>query len=307
MALINDTVALTKGLRAEFIRRTMDPAPLALINQLATVVPSTAQSETYAFFDELPQLEELKDQVKYSGFSDGTYAIVNKEFAGGVKAKRSEIMDDQLGIILLRIRQLADRAKKHPLKLLFDLLNNAESATLGLCYDGVAFYSSAHPARGASGQQDNLLDGTGVSVAAIKVDIGSAFAQMRGFLDTAGEPYHETLDPKQAVIVCGPELEQPMLEATSAKIISNTSNVLAGRVGEVIVNQRFTGTNDWDLLYTGDALKPLVIQEREALSFVEQTDGDSDGFDRLIWKWRAYRRGNAGYGMWQNAVRTKNA
>lgn len=307
MALINDTVALTKGLRAEFIRRTMDPAPLALIGKLATIVPSTATSETYAFFDELPQLEELKDQVKYSGFSDGTYAILNKEFAGGVKAKRAEIMDDQLGIILLRIRQLADRARKHPLKLLFDLMNNAESATLGLCYDGVAFYSSSHPARGDSGAQDNLLDGTGVSVAALKVDIGSAIAQMRGFLDTAGEPYHETIDPRELSVVCGPELEQPMKEALGAAIISNTSNVLVGQVGDVIVNQRFTGTNDWDLLYTGDAMKPFLLQEREALSFTEQTEGDSDSFDRLVWKWRAYRRGNAGYGMWQNAVRTKNA
>ena len=306
--MINDTIALTKGLRAEFLRRTMEPGPLALIQKLATIVPSSAASETYAWFGEVPQMEELKDQVKYSGFSEATYSITNKEFASGIKVRRAEVMDDQIGIIMTRVRQLADRATKFPLKQLFDLMNNAQSATLGLGYDGVAFFHDAHPARGKqTAAQDNLLAGSGVTVAALKTDIGTAIKQMKSFKDEANEPFHELIDPRQLVIVCGPELEQVMREAMNAAIISQTSNLLVGQVGELIVNQRFTGTNDWDLLYTGDAIKPFVLQEREALSFTEQTDGDDDSFDRLVWKYRAYRRGNAGYGMWQNAVRTTNA
>lgn len=303
--LINDTVALTKGLRAEFLRRTMEPGPLALIQRLATIVPSSASSETYAWFGDVPQMEEFKDQVKYSGLTDTTYAIVNKEFASGLKVKRTEIEDDQIGIILTRVRQLAQRAQKFPLKLLFDLLANGESATLGLGYDGVAFFSSAHPARGQAAAQDNLLDGTGVSVSALKTDIGTSIQTLKTFVDEANEPYHEMLDPKELVIVCGPELEQPMREALNAAIIGNTSNLLSGQVGELIVNQRYSQTNDWDLLYTGDAVKPFIFQEREALSFTEDLTGE-DAFERLIYKFRAYMRGNVGYGMYQNAVRTKN-
>lgn len=305
--MINDTVALTKGLRAEFLRRTMQPGPLALIQKLATIVPSKASSETYAWFGEVPQMEELKDQVKYSGFSEATYSIVNKEFASGIKVRKAEVDDDQVGVILTRVRSLADRATKFPLKQLFDLMANATSSTLGLGYDGVSFYNDAHPARGKqTAAQDNLLAGTGVTVAALKTDIGTAIKQMKSFKDEANEPFHELIDPKDLVIVCGPELEQVMREALNATIISNTSNLLQGQIGELIVNQRYTGTNDWDLLNTGDAIKPFVIQEREALSFTEETDGD-EAFNKLVWKYRAYRRGNAGYGMWQNAVRTTNA
>lgn len=302
MSTINSTIAATKGLRAEFLRRTVEPGP-NLVQRLATIVSSSAKSETYAWFGESPQMEEFKDEVKYNGLSEATFSITNKDFARGIKVFRSEIEDDQLGIILTRVRQLADRAKKFPLKLLFDLLTNGETDT---CYDGAAFYSNAHPARGAAPAQDNLLAGTGITTAALKTDIGTAIATMKSFKDEAGEPYHEDINASDFVILCGTELEQTMREALNATIISSTSNLLQGQVGELIVNARYDQTNDWDLLYVGDAIKPLVYQERRPLEFTEQVDGD-DSFDKLVWKYRAFMRGNVGFGMWQNAVRTKNA
>lgn len=300
--MINDTIALTKGIRSEFLRRQVMPGP-NLIQRLATIVPSTASSETYGWFGETPQMEEFKDQVKYSGFSDATYAILNKEFARGIQVKRKEIDDDQIGIIMTRVRQLADRARKFPLKLLFDALVAGETA---LCYDGLPFFSSAHPARGQAAAQDNLLAGTGISVAALKTDIGTAITTLKTFVDEANEPFHEDASPSDLVIVCGPELEQPMREALGAGIISNTSNMLVGQVGELIVNQRYSQTNDWDLLHLGDAIKPLVFQERSPLEFTELVDGE-DNLNKLVWSFLAYMRGNVGYGMWQDAVRTKNA
>lgn len=302
MSTINSTIAATKGLRAEFLRRTIEAAP-ALVQRLATIVPSSAKSETYAWFGESPQMEEFKDEVKYAGFSEATYTITNKDFARGIKVMRSEIEDDQMGIILTRVRQLADRATKFPLKLFFDLLTDGETQ---LCYDGVSFYNDVHPARGKAPAQDNKLAGTGITTAALKTDIGTAIATLKSFLDEAGEPFHEDLQAKDLVILCGTEIEQPMREALNATIIANTSNLLQGQVGDLIVNARYDQLNDWDLLYVGDAIKPVVYQERRPLEFTEQTDGD-DSMDKLVWKYRAFMRGNVGFGMWQNAVRTKNA
>lgn len=302
--IINDTIALEKGLRAEFIRTVLSNKLAALLPQLAMIAPSNAKEEKYAWFGESPQMEELKDQRKYSGLSEGSFTIVNKTWANGMQVRKEEIDDDQIGVIKSRVQRLAQRAARHPAKLLFEVL---EDNPVG--YDGVSLFNDAHPVRGKeSGTQDNLLAGTGVTVSALKTDLGTAAAQMGNFEDEAGEPFFEMLDPSELVVMCGPTLNVPMREALTATIISNTTNVLGSVIsGGLVINPLLADSNDWYLMNVGDAVKLLVFQAREALSFEAQEKGTDSFMDRRVYKYGANARYNAGPGMWQYGVKTTNA
>ena len=176
-------------------------------------------------------------------------------------------------------------------------------------YDGAALYSNAHPARGEQlAAQDNLLAGTGTTVAALKADIQTAIARLNEFVDEANDPFHTMIDPADLVVVVPPALEFPMREAVEATIIANTTNVLSGIIGRVMVapGQTLVDSNDWYLFHNGNPVRALIFQERDAMEFTELTTGDQ-AFDQEVFKFKARARYECAPGMWQNTVKTTNA
>jgi len=302
MGTVFGTGLTAKGLRSEFISAFVDTPSVQGL--LSTTVPSNAASEDYAWLGETPAMREFIDERKVKGFTDTTYQIVNKTWEATMSVKRSELEDDQVGAINVRVQDLARRSRQHIDELLYQALTDN-----GTGYDGAAFFSNTHPARGEGSAQDNLLTGTGTTTAALKTDIQAAIAALKDFTDERGKPFTPMLNSADLVILCPPAIEWTMREALEATIISNTSNVLAGVVGQVIATPWLTPTdaNDWYLLYTGHTLKPLIFQDRMGVEFNALEQDSEAGFMRELYLYGVRARYNVGYGFWQHAVKTTNA
>ncbi|MFK9780939.1 Mu-like prophage major head subunit gpT family protein, partial [Escherichia coli] len=60
---------------------------------------------------------------------------------------RKALEDDQLGLVRLRIQDLAGRVAQHRHQIVVQALASGGSAT---CYDGTAFFGSSHPILGGT-------------------------------------------------------------------------------------------------------------------------------------------------------------
>lgn len=308
MAYMESAVLNEKGLRAEFIQAFMD-AP-SIMPELATVVQSSSDSEKYAWLGESPTMSEFLDERQIKDLSETSYSIPNKTWEATIGVSRSDLEDDQVGGIRLRIDDLAQRARQHVDCLLFETIENGTSATLGLGYDGVSFFNDAHPDRGTAGvgTQDNLLAGTGTGTSALKTDLQVAIQTLHTFKDEQNKPFHPMIRPEDLVVVVPPGLKFAMMEAVNAALISNTSNILVGAVRDVIVSPYLTDADDWYLFKSGagQALKPMIFQDRMGVEF-RALEGESDnGFLREKYLYGVRARYAIGFGQWQNAVKTTN-
>lgn len=302
MARIQNTVTLEKGLRAEFLRAFA--AAETMVPKLATIVDSSASDEKYAWLGEVPAVSEFLDERQIKGFTDTSYTITNKTWEATIAVKRSEIEDDQTGGITTRINDLATRARQHTDELLFSALT---TGTTDLGYDGVSFFNDAHPARTPDASaQDNSLGGTGTTTAAFQTDFRSAVAALKKFTDERGKPFWPMIRPSDLMVVVPPDLEYSAKEALNATIVSNTSNVLVGAAGDVLVSPWLTATNDWYLLYTGGPVRPLIFQDRMGVEFKALEGETESGFLRETYLYGTRSRYNVGYGLWQAAVKTTN-
>jgi len=291
--------SLEKGLRAIFLSQ-LAMSKASLLDKIATVVPSTYRDEKYAWLGESPQMEEIVDEFKSVPVSDTGYTLTNKKYGAMLEVRREDLADDATGGIVMRTRQLAAVAARNTDKLLVSALT---SGGTDLCYDGAAFFTASHPARGKSGTQSNLVSQTGTTTAAVATDINTAISQMIALKAENGEPFHDM--PTQFVIMAGPALRKPVREAVNAAIISQTSNVqLQGDSIELIFSARLTG-NTWYLLNTDGPVRPLLFQDREPLEFTAlEAANDSDStFRREVYSYKVRQRCRAGYSFWQKAMK----
>lgn len=298
-------VSLEKGIRGEFLQIVMGEQ--TLVPRLATVIPSTARTEKYAWLGDAPQLKDVtNDPIEVTPLSETSYSLENYTYASVIGIHRNDLADDQVGAFLLRARQQFTQAMRHANKLLIAALT-----ANGTCYDGAAFFSDSHTARGQqTSAQDNLLAGTGVTVSALKTDLIAAIAAMWGFKDEANEPFHSESAQPSFAIVCPPSLGMPFREVVNASIISNTSNVsFEGMRFDIIPSARLTATdaNDWYLMRTDQPLRGLILQDREPLTLeVLERDQQTSFFNEQFF-YKVRRRYRVGYGPWQNAIKTVNS
>jgi phage major head subunit gpT-like protein len=291
------------GFRAAFmdyLERDADPAGKSLM-PLATKTQSSGPSEEYIFIGDLPGFEEWKDDRKMGELAAHKITVANKNWASGVRVHRNEIMDDKLGIVGQRIQGLARKAKRHPDDFLAKLLINGFAGTTypevgdGLAYTGQLFFSNSHTLEGGEETIDNL-GATAFSETALESTV-QAMREYRTWDDK------DPLDVNPSHIIVGPKLE-----FTAKRLVGQTLRVrTAGDGGdtnihygafEVIVSPRLVGTYDdyWFLADLTQAVKPLIFQEREAITTAAQVDWSSDDmFKRGQMNFGAQARYGGGY------------
>ena len=205
--MIIDTIALTKGLKVIF-NQVLATFPINEgLMSLATRVQSNANSETYGWLGDVPQVREWLGAKKAKSLKDYSYTITNKDWEGTLEVDRNELEDDQTGMIRPRIEMLTRAGLEKEALLISDLIIDG---TTNLAYDGVAFFSNV------SGDRviDNLLGGTGTSLDQIKTDLTSArTAMMRFYFDQSDRKYGFNMD----TVVCPPELEIKFKEIMAYK------------------------------------------------------------------------------------------
>ena len=130
--------------------------------QLASPVPSSAASNTYAWMGTFPRMREWLGDRQFKNLTAFGYSILNKLYEDSVAVRRTDIEDDQYGVYSMVFAEQGRLCAQHPNELVYAALT--AGLTTGLGYDGVPFFSSAHPMTDASGVTttfSNLIAGPG--------------------------------------------------------------------------------------------------------------------------------------------------
>ncbi len=242
--------------------------------KIATVVPSTTESETYAWLGDIPGMREWIGDREIQNISGSDYTIKNKDFELTVGVDRNAVEDDKIGLYRPSIQMLGEAAAMHPDELVYALLSDGFSA---LCYDGKAFFAADH-AVGDKSVSNKLT--AALSSEAYK----TARAMMMGYKNSKGRSLG--LVPDLLV----------------ADFVNGTKNTMQG-TAEIHVEPRLKSDTAWFLLCTKRPIRPLIYQQRKKAKFVSKTaETDDNVFLSKKFLYGADSRGNAGFGFWQMAV-----
>lgn len=262
--------------RALFARDFSAAEALQGWSDLAIKMDSEGEINTYEWFGTVPVMQDVtNDIVAIKGLSEYNFSIRNREYQSAIEVARAALERDRLNLVTPRISQLAGEAARHPGQLIFDLF-----ATPGNAFDGVAFFADTRVI-GSSANIDNLLAGTGVTVAAFQTDLAAARAAMRLFQDDNGRALN--IVGNTIVIPAGLEqvawqalnVDQSGLLDRSVMPVSE-SGVMKGRGYTVIVNPFLTDATDWYLLHNGGpTMRPFVFQEEKSPVLESDTNPNS--------------------------------
>lgn len=264
--------------------------------QLATTVPSSGGSNTYAWLKSIPSFREwVGERVFHSLVSKGT-VLVNKDYENSISVPRNSIEDEQLGIFNAAFEMMGREAAKWPDMVLAKTLKAGGST---VHYDGQTFFHNSHPIDpddASKGTYSNDLTGTDLTYdtyAAVR-------ASFMGRLNEQGNPMG--LMPDLLIV-------PPQLETMAKRILENDLIVRAAGSGAGTENNPNKGTakvlmlpeladqpTTWYLACTSLPIKPLIWQLRKApVMFPKVAATDPNVLLHKEYWYLADARGNAGY------------
>lgn len=296
----------TRGVRGLVLAR-LDTGPAGWIGKVAMKVSSDQAVESYAWLGNAPTMREFIGGRTPKELAELSFTISNKDYESSIRIQSKDMRRDKLGMIQVRVNQLADRANDHPAKLLSALLLNGASA---LCYDGQYFFDTDH-SEGSSGTQSNSISVDVTTPASPSSDemgdaIMAAIGKMYTFKDDVGEPMNQSAVAFTVMVPA--TLMGPALKAVSALLGSGGASATLPSLEkyftiDVVVNPRLTWTDKFVVLRTDEAAKPFILQEESAGADVVAL-GDGSEYEQLN-KEQLFGIdwvGNVGYGYWQFAV-----
>jgi phage major head subunit gpT-like protein len=124
--------------------------------QVAMTVPATTRTMDYKFLLDFPTVREWIGDRQINSLDPKSFQVDTKDYEATIEIERNDMEDEQLGLYNPIIAAMAEEAKRHPERLIADLLKNGGTS---LCYDGQAFFSAAHPV--GSKTVSNLDGGSG--------------------------------------------------------------------------------------------------------------------------------------------------
>lgn len=299
--MVVNTVALQRGLNLAFNKAydgfiNNQGSFLNDVDMLVTRVNSTGSDEKYGWLGDVPGMKEWIGDKEYAGIEDYDYTIKNKDWYNGISIDRNELDDDRYGMVLPRIESMALAAANWPMELVAELIRDGDT---NLAYDNAAFFSNRTI-------NDNLLAGSGVTLANLKTDLTTGRTTMMRFVSDTGKLLRLVPD----VIVCPPELEITFRELIESTAVQGTGyneaskNVWSKWIKSIIPLPDLTDTNDWYIFATSMPLKPFIFQDRKKpVPVLDDTKVKAN----RTYGYSVEMRGNAGYGFYQMAVKFVNA
>jgi len=256
---------------------------------VAMEVPSVASDENYAWLGELPSMREWVGERVIQNLTAHSYTIKNKDYESTIAVKKNDIQDDRIGIYKPLIQDLAQSAKLHPDELVFGLL--AQGFTKK-CYDGKPFFAEDHP----------FIEGKTQSNKGTKKLSHTSYGEARAKMMAIKGSNNKSLKIIPDLLVVAPQNEAIAREILFTDQINGTTNIYKD-TAELLVSPELADYPDqWYLLCTKRAIKPLVFQNRQAPNFVAMTnESDDNVFFRKEYIYGVDSRCNAGYGLWQLA------
>lgn len=291
---------LLPGLRADFELAYRSELDNGVADRLATVISTTQPVQKYTWLGAPPPMREFVDERRPSGLSAYAVAIEDKVFESTLAVDRRAIEDDQLDLIRMRVRELAQRVVFHRHQLVVEAL---ATGVTNKCYDGQPLLSASHPVLGKN--YSNLADEPFGKTA-----LELATATMMALPDDANMPLGIVPD----TLLVGPELlirARELLESSvvvhvgggsSSDSPTNYANALQGMFGLVV--SPFLRGGEWFLLDTKRAVRSVILQQRSDVpvefASLDHTTGAESAFLRDRFFYGVRGRYNVGYGLWQS-------
>ncbi|MBW7968125.1 Mu-like prophage major head subunit gpT family protein [Bradyrhizobium sp. BR 10289] len=147
---------LRVGFKTTFQNQLQQTA--TLYQRVATVVPSTAKSETYGWLGKIPNVREWLGERIVQNLSEASYSIKNKPFELTIGVDRDDIEDDNLGIYTPLFAMFGESVAAWPDQLIWPLLLAGFATN---CYDGQFFFDTDHPVLDASGNPTQVANTDG--------------------------------------------------------------------------------------------------------------------------------------------------
>ncbi|CEK19946.1 Mu-like prophage major head subunit gpT family protein [Chthonomonas calidirosea] len=302
MAIVtSDLLLLTQaGIKTEFNNAYLEANEKADWRQIATELPTTLPIQRYAWLGRGAVMQPFADEIKEQALREDTYQLADILYKGALVIDRRMIEDDQYGLIMLRVRELAQEPVRHWNQLAFQGLVAGFSQ---LCYDGQYFFNANHQ-EGSSPIQSNITTAP-LSDASLE----AAATAMMSFVDDKGIPMHVVPD----TLVVGPLLARRAWNLVAQDIVYQPSevgtagvpstpyrNYFNGRY-KLVINPYISGYQ-WFLLDCSREVKPIVIQNRSDVPITLETDMDMPEA-RIRERYHFTVRGRyvQGYGLWQLA------
>lgn len=256
---------------------------------VAMEVPSSSSDENYAWFGQLPSMREWIGDRQIQNLSAYTYTIKNKDFELTIAVKKNDIADDKIGIYKPLIQDMAQTAKRHPDELIFSLLGQGFE---NKCYDGKPFFADDHPYTKGKTQSNK---GT-------KKLTPASYAEARAQMMIIKGENGKSLKIVPDLLVVAPQNEAIARQILFADLIAGNTNVNKNTCELLVAPELADYPEQWYLLCTKRAIKPLVFQIREKPNFVSlDSENDENVFYRKEYIYGVDARYNAGYGLWQLA------
>lgn len=302
---------LLPGLKTEFELAYRAKVEDSIANTIATVVSTTQPVQKYAWLGASPPMREFVDERRPQGMAAYSVTIEDKVFESTIAVDRRAIEDDQIDLIRLRVQDLANRVSQHRHQIVVESLL---SGGTGIGYDGLPFFSNAHPTVGAATESNT----TTAQLSA--TSIADAMSAMMRYRDDSGTPIGIVPD----TLVVGPKKMWEAIELVESPVVvykgtgtAGTSptdyvNAFRGRL-RLVVSPYITGAQEdaWFLLDTTRPIKGVVLQQRADVpvefTALESNSGSESAFMRDRYYYGIRARYNVGYGLWQAAFGGKLA
>lgn len=240
--------------------------------------------------------EWIGDRVVGS-LESSDYSFGCKPFEKTLGIKRTRFEDDTLGLYAPHIMNHAYTAAKQPDRLVFDAIDEGESA---LCFDGRAFFATNHPTNGVgrSGANFSNLHAAKPLTAA---NFEEGCRTLRKLKHPNGKDY---LGVRARKLTVGPDLEDTARKILERQMVveggAAVDNLNRGRV-KLVVSDEFADLDDgasWTLSDDKAPLQGLICWTRQPLRKVtRQRPDDPSVFDRDEYLFGADMRMGVGYGL----------
>lgn len=265
-------------------------------DKLAERVVSEGSEETYGWLDDFPMMKKWVGEKVVKMLGAHGYTIKNDNFEATIGVKKHDIADDKTGQLAVKAKAIGKAAALWPDKLVFDLL---PAGFLSPCYDGQFFFDTDHPVAGASVSNKSTVELSNANLAAATASYGAARQAMMDFKNDDGE----SLEIVPNLLVVPPALETVAnMLMTNDKLADGTPNPFKGQCEVLVVPRLSAKPKQWFLFDVDQPLKPLIFQERQSPTPVEQTGEDNDDvFNKGLYKFGVEARGSSGYAFWQMA------
>ena len=269
---------------------------IAEIGEIALLVPSGAAQEAYTALSPAPGLALTIGDMVITKLAQGKLELVTNTYTAGIGIPRDDFHDDRIGLHRSRVREMANKGTFHPHKLIATTLEANPAA-----FDGTALFADSRPNSQIVGSFDNNLAptmaGAAPTVAEFETAVKEAILALETFTDAKGDP-----------ITVGGEFGIWVPSALRWQAKACAEDDLIGAAGATKTNEVkdqfswaknpfFTSAVTMYTFVKNAGAKPVVLQEREALSTEELGEGSDEYVKRqqALFTARARRACAAGH------------